>query len=50
MLEKLRKALDNSLFTGFDCLQYDLLKAQLHAYGFSEIALKLLWSYLTGRK
>ena len=50
MLGKLRKSLDYSLFTGilftdlskaFDCLY--LMVAKLHAYGFSEIALKLLW-------
>ena len=59
MLEKLRKALDNGQFTGilltdlskaFDCLQHDLLIAKLDAYGISKKALKLLWSYLTGRK
>ena len=33
----------------FDCLDHDLLIAKLHAYGFDEIALKLIHSYLTDR-
>ena len=59
MLEKLRKALDKGLTTGilltdltkaFDCISHDLLIAKLHAYGFSKVALKLIYDYLRGRK
>ena len=59
MVEKWRKALDKAnkcgvLFTdlskAFDCLLHDLLIAKLHAYGFDYLALKLIHSYLTGRK
>ena len=59
MLEKLRKAIENGLYTGilftdmskaFDCLSHDLLIAKLNAYGFSNNALKYINDYLTGRK
>ena len=33
----------------FDTLNHDLLKAQLHAYGFDKNALLLINSYLTDR-
>ena len=59
MLEKLRKAIENGLYTGilftdmskaFDCLSHDLLISKLNAYGFSNNALKYINDYLTGRK
>ena len=58
MLEKLRKAIDEGLYTGilltdlskaFDCLSHDLLVAKLNAYGFSKNVLKFINNYLTGR-
>ena len=51
-------SLDNQGYSGavimdlskaFDTINYDLLIAKLHAYGFSKSALKLLYSYLTDR-
>ena len=59
MLEKLREAIDNGLYTGilftdlskaFDCSSHDLLIAKLNARGFSNNALKYINDYLTGRK
>ena len=59
LVEKWRKGLDCSkkcgvlltdLSKAFDCLVHDLLIAKLHAYGFDYLALKLIYSYLTGRK
>ena len=37
------------LSKAFDTLNYDLLIAKLHAYGFSEESLELMKSYLTNR-
>ena len=37
------------LSKAFDTINYDLLLAKLHAYGFDESALKLIKSYLTNR-
>ena len=37
------------LSKAFDTLNHDLLKAKLHAYGFSEKSLQLIKSYLTNR-
>ena len=34
----------------FDTINYDLLLAKLHAYGFSKNALNLMFSYLKKRK
>ena len=57
MLEKLRKAIDEGLYTGilltdlskaFDCLSHDLLVAKLNAYGFSKNALKFINNYVHG--
>ena len=58
MLEKLRKVIDEGLYTGilltdlskaFDCLSHDLLVSKLNAYGFSKNALKFISNYLTGK-
>ena len=58
MVEKMRKSLDKGekfgvlltdLSKAFDCLVHDLLIAKLHAYGFDYLALKLMYTYLTGR-
>ena len=56
LVEDWRKSLDNKGFGGailmdlskaFDTLNYNLLIAKLHAYGFQHGALKLLHSYLS---
>ena len=58
MLEKWRIATDKGglgggvlmdLSKAFDTMNYDLLIAKLHAYGFGSYALKLIKSYLTDR-
>ena len=38
------------LSKGFDCLPHDLLIAKLNAYGFEKEALRLILSYMSGRK
>lgn len=38
------------LSKAFDCMNHELLIAKLHAYGFSMISLKFIWSYLSDRK
>ena len=59
MLEKWRSAVDNKktfevllidLSKAFDCLSHELLLAKLHAYGFSILALRLVYNYLKNRK
>jgi exonuclease III len=59
LIEHWRKALDSKGYAGavlmdlskaFDCINYDLLIAKLHAYGFSKQSLKLIKSYLSNRK
>ena len=59
MLERFRKALDNNekfgalltdLSKAFDCLNHELLIAKLEAYGFDQLSLKMILSYLSGRK
>ena len=58
LLEKWKKTLDNHGYAGtvimdlskaFDTINYELLIAKLHAYGFTKPALKLLYSYLNNR-
>ena len=52
---RLKKALHQEKYAGatltdrskaFDCLDYDLLLAELKAYGFDECSLKFIQSYL----
>ena len=59
MVELCKKALDKGnkygvlltdLSKAFDCLVHDLLIAKLDAYGFDYLSLKLINSYLTGRR
>ena len=59
MTEAWRKCLDDNKVVGailmdlskaFDCLPHDLLLAKLEAYGLESNALKLIMSYLSGRK
>ena len=59
LLEKFKISLDEGgkaravlmdLSKAFDCIRHDLLIAKLHAYGFSDEALKLSNDYLTNRQ
>ena len=59
LIENWRHALDHNLFTGavlldftkaFDCISYDLLIAQLHAYDLDFDAVTFLDNYLKHRK
>ena len=59
MLEKWKRSVDNSKMFGalltdlskaFDCLDHELVIAELKAYGFSLTALKLVHNYLSNRK
>ena len=59
MLEKWKSAVDKGesfgallidLSKAFDCLSHKLLLAELHAYGCSIAALRLIHCYLTNRK
>ena len=59
MFEKWKKVLDNGgscgallvdLSKAFDCIVHDLLLAKLSAYGFDYNSLKLINSFLSGRK
>ena len=58
LIEKWKETLDEHGYAGailmdlskaFDTLNYELLIAKLHAYGFSEKSLKLIHDYLTNR-
>ena len=40
----------NGSVKGFDCITHDLIMAKLHAYGFDENVLFLVYSYLKKRK
>ena len=59
MFEKWKKVLDNGgsygdlsvdLSKAFDCIVHDLLLAKLRGYGFDYSSLKLINSFLSGRK
>ena len=59
LIEKCREFLDKNGRSGallkdpskaVDCLDYDLLIARLHAYGFSSSAVELTYNYLNERK
>ena len=59
MLEEWREKLDNNFVVGavlmdlskaFDCISHALLIAKLAAYGIDGKTLKLIYSYLKGRK
>ena len=39
-----------NLSKAFDCATHNLLKAELYAYGFDDLSLKLIYSYLSERK
>ena len=58
MAAKFKKSLDNSSVGGmlltdlskaFDCLRHDLLIAKPAAYGFEQLSLCLIFSYLSDR-
>ena len=59
MIEMWQRCLDDNKMVGtilmdlskaFDCLPHDLLIAKLDTYGFDKEALRLILSYLSGRK
>ena len=59
LIEEWKSKLDNNFIVGsvlmdlskaFDCIPHDLIIAKLHAYGFGENALVLVYSYLKKRK
>ena len=59
LLEECKKALDDDYVVGsvmmdlskaFDCIPHDLFIAKLEAYGFEQSALRLIYSYLKGRR
>ena len=59
LIEEWKEGLDNGYLVGsvlmdlskaFDCISHDLIIAKLNAYGFDRSALKLIYSYLKGRR
>ena len=59
LVEEWREHLDENFVVGavltdlykpFDCIAHDLLIAKLAAYGFSDTALRYVYSYLSNRK
>ena len=59
LIEEWKSKLDNNFIVGsvlmdlskaFDCIPHDLIIAKLHAYGFDENALVLVYSYLKKRQ
>ena len=59
MIDKWRKAVGNNkafgalltdLWKAFDCICHDLLITELHTYGLSLPALKMIQDYLLNRK
>ena len=56
LVEEWREDLDKNFVVGadlsktFDCIAHDLLIAKLAAYGFSDTALRYIYSYLSNRK
>ena len=59
LLENCRNQLDQNKFVGwilmdlskaFDSISHDLIIAKLNSYGFDQNALKLIYSYLKGRR
>ena len=59
LIEEWKSKLDNNFIVGsvlmdlskaFDCIPHDLIIAKLHAYGFDENSLVLVYSYLKKRK
>ena len=59
MIEEWKKSIDNDKLVGavlmdlskaFDCIPHDLLIAKLSAHGFDKNSLKLIYSYLKGRR
>ena len=59
LVDTCKKTLDNKGFVGavlmdlskaFDCLNHELLLAKLEAYGFSTSSIRMMHSYLTGRR
>ena len=59
LFDKLNKNIDKGIKVGifmmdlskaFDCISHDLLIGKLHGYGLDKPSLKLIYSYLKGRK
>ena len=58
MIERWKRALDQNKYVGavltdlskaFDCLNHQLLRAKLEAYGFGKEALNFIYNYLYNR-